>query len=210
MLVSIMGKKKVFIGLFGGTFNPVHIGHVQLVRSAQHIASLDVIYCIPTAFAPHKNNKTILPFEERCYLLQSKLQYESSIFLSTIEAELPTPSYTFRTLQYFSRSFPYSEQFFICGSFDFLGIHSWEHGKYILRYTNYVIAPRNSIGIDDIKKYIEKYVVIKKIEEEEQKITLYSQDAKYIYLCIPMIPISSTEIRSINNTGEEDERTKSR
>lgn len=200
--------KNTRIGLFGGTFNPIHVGHIQIIRYAQEIASLDVIYCIPTGVAPHKNNAHILPFETRCNLTQSKLVNEHSLLVSTIEAELPTPSYTFRTLQYFSSSFPYSEQFFICGSLDFLDIHSWEEGSFILEHTNYIIAPRNSITFNDIKDYIKQYVSILDIEEKKESIHIHSQYASYIYLCIPQIPISSTEIRRITNRGENSERTK--
>lgn len=206
MLRCLMRKKYTRIGLFGGTFNPIHVGHIQIMRRAKELGSLDVIYCIPTGFAPHKDNAIILPFDERCSHIQSKLAHEESIFLSTIESELTIPSYTFRTLQYFTRSFPYSEQFFICGSADFLTIDSWEQGENILQHTNYIIAPRSTVAFEDVRKYIEKYTHIENIEEEENKISIYSTYAMYIYMCIPMIPISSTEIRAMKRRDGDNER----
>lgn len=191
-----MKSNELRIGLFGGTFNPIHIGHVQLMRNASNIAELDTIYCIPTCVAPHKDNATLLSFVERCSMVRKKLEHEPHIFLSTIESELPVPSYTYRTLDYFKRSFPYSKQYFICGSIDFTAIHTWDKGRSIIQHTNCIIAPRGETMLDEIQGYIESYTQIIAINQKGRAIIFSTTYAEYIYMDIPTIPISSTEIRT--------------
>lgn len=132
------------IGLLGGTFDPVHFGHLQLAEAALRECSLDKVFFVPAASPPHKDETTVTSFAHRVAMLEIVSAKNSHFACSAIEGQLPTPSYTFDTLHALGDFFPEdADLFFIIGVDAFLDIKTWKSYREILRLVNIVIAQRN-------------------------------------------------------------------
>jgi len=132
------------IGLLGGTFDPVHTGHLQLAEAALRECRLDRILFIPSASPPHKVGTPITSFAHRLAMLELVSKGNPRFACSAIEGDLPTPSYTIDTLRVLGGLFPgETEFFFIIGVDAFLDFATWKSYRDILRLVNIVIALRN-------------------------------------------------------------------
>lgn len=133
----------VRIGLLGGTFDPVHFGHLRLADVAMAECHLEQVLFIPAAQPPHKDETTLSPFAHRVAMLEIAGRLSDRFACTTIERELPTPSYTFETLQRIKGSLPPgADVFFIIGADAFLDLLSWRSYEQILQLVNLVVARR--------------------------------------------------------------------
>ncbi len=133
----------VRIGLLGGTFDPVHFGHLRLADVAMTECSLEQVLFIPAAQPPHKDETTLSPFADRVAMLEIAGRRSDRFGCTTIEGELPTPSYTFETLRKINGSLPPgADIFFIIGADAFLDLLSWRSYENILQLVNLVVARR--------------------------------------------------------------------
>ncbi len=131
------------IGLLGGTFDPVHFGHLQLAEVAMTECALERVVFIPAAQPPHKDETTLSPFAHRVAMLKIAGRLSDRFACTAIEGELPTPSYTFETLRKINGSLPLgAEVFFIIGADAFLDLLSWRSYEKILELVNLVVARR--------------------------------------------------------------------
>ncbi|MCI5130129.1 MAG: nicotinate-nicotinamide nucleotide adenylyltransferase, partial [Candidatus Electrothrix sp. EH2] len=114
------------IGLFGGTFDPVHKGHLSIARQAAEEAGLDEVLFLPAADPPHKKAPGAA-YQHRVAMLESVLgaspAAEDRFAVSLLEAELPFPSYTVETLSELQRRLPHSRCSFIIGADSLLELH---------------------------------------------------------------------------------------
>lgn len=136
-------KKRV--GIFGGTFDPVHSGHIEAVNSFLDSHLIDEIWVMLTPDPPHKSPNTHrASYQHRLAMLKLALQGVDNVQISTIENELPKPSYTLQTLQYLSGKYP-ENLFFLClGGDSVNSFHAWHRYKEILK--NYSILAVNRPG----------------------------------------------------------------
>lgn len=145
------------IGLLGGTFNPVHLGHLQLADAAMAECSLDQVVFIPSGQPPHKDEAAIASFADRIAMLQIAGKNEKRFSCSAIEGELPTPSYTIDTLRAIGSRFPAATDFFfIIGADAFLDLLSWKSYEEILRCVALIVAERQGYGGDRLIKFLKK------------------------------------------------------
>jgi len=132
------------IGLLGGTFDPIHNGHIQLAQGAKAECDLDEIIFIPAAMPPHKDPTGITPFADRVAMLGLVCESNSGFSLSTIESKLPHPSYTIATLEALKNDVGgNSRLYFIIGSDSFLEIQTWHRFQDILDRFNLIVARRD-------------------------------------------------------------------
>ncbi|WP_029513253.1 nicotinate-nucleotide adenylyltransferase [Mycoplasmopsis primatum] len=143
------------IGLFGGSFNPVHNGHIKIAKFAYETLKLDKIYFIPTAISPFKKKNKVAPDIDRVNMLnlaleKSNINYEISQF----ELKRGGISYTFETIRYFKQKFPNDELFFIMGSDLLPKFHKWEYVDEMVQSCQFVVYKRNkNINKINAKKY---------------------------------------------------------
>ncbi len=130
-------------GILGGTFDPVHNGHIALAKTAKEVCSLDDVLLLPAPLPPHKRDVLLSSYADRVAMLEIAVADHDDLSVSTLEQLLPTPSYTIDTLQYLKLHSPDSvELYFLCGSDTFLDIRSWKEYEHVLAGCNFIVFSR--------------------------------------------------------------------
>jgi nicotinate-nucleotide adenylyltransferase len=145
------------IALFGGSFNPVHNGHLRLAVEMWESLRPDRLDFIPTANPPHKPNASLLPFELRVELLRAACTAFPAFHISTLEAERPEPSYTAVTLARYRELYPRAELYFMMGSEDFAGLATWKDWQRLPELANLLILPRQGIEEADFSAAVRRF-----------------------------------------------------
>ncbi len=135
------------IGLLGGTFDPVHFGHLQLAESALLECGLDKVVFIPAAEPPHKNSTAVSSFRHRLAMLELAIQGRKGFECNAIEELLPKPSYTIdtlRVLQNHYRKYYHGDYllYFMIGADAFLDILSWKTHREVLCSVHIILSHR--------------------------------------------------------------------
>lgn len=182
------------IGLLGGTFDPVHQGHLQMAELAKRFCGLQEVRFIPAAVPPHKNCNVVASFNHRANMIQLALAGRPDFRLSTIEASLPEPSYTIDTLHYFyTHADIAAEFFFIIGADAFLDITTWKLYRQVLQAAHFVVMDRAGCAASEVTDLIKRLGY----ESEESSHCWYHPGLKKkIYFpSMSIIDISSSRIR---------------
>lgn len=134
-------------GLFGGTFNPIHKGHLMAAERVLDRFSLDRIYIIPSRVPPHKIPAYLAPAEERMRMIQLSLPSDTRYHLSDVELKRSGPSYTIDTVDCFSTHIlPGTALFMVTGMDAFLEIHTWKSHRRLLELIQPVVVTRSIDG----------------------------------------------------------------
>lgn len=136
-------------GIFGGTFNPVHNGHVALAARILKAARLNEVWLMVTPQNPWKANKVLLDDDLRLEMVRAAVEGVEGLVASDFEFALSKPSYTWNTLQALSAAYPNRRFTLIIGADNWAGFNGWyEHDK-ILANHRVVVYPRKGADIDD-------------------------------------------------------------
>ena len=130
------------IGLFFGTFDPVHHGHVSIVQSILNEKYIDQVWVILSPLSPFKQGRSIVDFFHRKKMLEKAFKDNANVYISDIESELKKPNYTIDTLLYVRKKHPKNEFSIILGADNFNKIHLWKNYKSILEDYPVFIYPR--------------------------------------------------------------------
>lgn len=134
------------IGILGGTFNPVHIEHVNLAKSAIDELNLDALLIMPTFISPHKNNSPA-PCEDRLNMLKIAFKNLEKVIISDYEIEKGGKSYTYLTVEHFKKLYS-SQIFFICGGDMLTDFKSWRYPERILSACTLAVFDREGFYTD--------------------------------------------------------------
>ena len=181
-----MDKKKRY-GIYGGSFDPIHIGHVALAENAVRECGLDKLIFMPAYISPFKQDRHVTDGRDRCRMIETVLKTNSAFCLSRYELNKQGTSYTIKTLRHWEKLLD-GELFFILGFDSAVQIDTWFEGEEILKNYHLVTARRPDTD------YAEG---LKKIESFREK---YGADITVLN----MIPVdaSSTEIRNLIKEGK--------
>lgn len=169
------------IGLFFGSFNPIHIGHLALANYFVEFTDIDKIWFIVSPQNPLKERKSLLNDYLRLEMVRIAIyNYPKKYFVSNIEFNMPKPSYTIDTLSYLKEKYPNNEFVLLMGSDNLKTLHKWKNYKEIISHHKIYVYPRPNINIDDIKI-----------------------DADYEIFDAPQMDISSSFIRKAIKDGKE-------
>lgn len=184
-----MAREKV--GIFGGTFNPVHVGHLRLALEVRELAGLDLVECLPSGVPPHKSARGILPFALRVRLLRQAVTGIPGLDVNELEGSLPGPSFTCRTIDTLLQLRPQTEFSFLLGSDDLLNITSWEEGNELPRKMNFIIIER-LVSFDKALAFAR--TTWPENRQQENRL-LFPDGTNMLFLSPPRLEISSTLIR---------------
>ncbi len=170
------------IGLYFGTFNPIHIGHLIIANYMVEFSDLDEVWFVVTPHNPHKKKKTLLEDHHRFAMVEIAVENFTKLQASKVEFNLPQPNYTVNTLAYLEEKYPEKDFCLIMGEDNLKSFHKWKNYEVILdRYSIYVY-PRISEGIVDTQ--FDNHKKIKKVNA-------------------PIIELSSTFIRKAIKSGKD-------
>lgn len=136
------GKK---IGIMGGTFNPIHNGHLLIAENALYQYHLDKIYFIPTGHSPHKGEQMIASAKIRYEMIERAIYGNPGFAASSIEINSPETSYTYHTLEKLTALYPDNRFYFIMGGDSLHDFHSWKNPKRICELCHLLVAVRNDM-----------------------------------------------------------------
>lgn len=129
------------VGLLGGTFNPVHAGHIRHALEVGEALNLERVLLTPAAVPPHKAAAGLLPFALRVELARAAARGASRLGVNTLEGELDGPSYTFVSLRAWRERHPGVTPFFLMGVEDFAALRSWHRGLELPGLARLVVVP---------------------------------------------------------------------
>jgi len=129
------------IGLFGGTFDPVHIGHIEIADSFINSGCIDELWILLTPFPPHKLEKKHVSYDTRFQMLKLAFK-EFDCKILSVEKDLPKPSYTYRTIQALKKDHPDNIFYFCLGEDSLSKFHTWKHYEKILEEAELLVAKR--------------------------------------------------------------------
>lgn len=179
-MIKVSKSKK--IGIMGGTFNPIHHGHLLLAEDARNYCGLDEILFMPSGCSYMKKEEEIVSNKKRIAMTALAIEDNSYFALSTLETEREGATYTCDTVRSLKELHPENEFYFILGADNLFTIETWKSPDIIFKNCNLIVAARGEKEDDEI---------CKKAKELEQKF----QDANIIIMPERKIDISSSEIR---------------
>lgn len=173
------------IGLFGGTFDPIHLGHLIVMENVLNIMNLDKIIILPSSNPPHKQDKDKTDVKLRVDMVKKAIKNNNRIILSTFEANSNEVIYSYQTINYFKEKYPTDEFYYVMGEDSFMNIESWKNYKDLLK-ENLIVFARSSIDSQSS--------LVKKVKETNKE---------NIHLINNLnINISSTLIRNLLRNGK--------
>ncbi len=140
------------IGIYGGSFNPVHKGHIHLAESAVKEFELDMIYFVPSRISPHRSSAEYVSGEDRLEMLRIATSGNPLFHVSDYELKIDRTSYSVYTVEHFRQKFPNDELFLLVGSDMLLSFDKWYCFEKILSEVTLLVVSRNSGDIDSLRK----------------------------------------------------------
>lgn len=168
------------IGIFGGTFDPPHLGHLILAAEAQAQLELDRLLFVLTPSPPHKQSRTITPIEIRLEMVQSAIMDNPAFELSRVDIDRPPPQYAVDTVRSLGQTFPEAELVYLMGGDSLQDLPTWNRPREFVRACHYLGVmrrPGDHIDLTDIESQIPGI------------------GAKVLFVDAPLLEISSSEIR---------------
>lgn len=168
------------IGLFGGSFNPIHNAHVKLASTICKEAGLDKVWFLVTPHNPLKRQEGLMDEKDRLAMVRIALEKEPNLKASDYEFHLERPSFTWNTLQHLSKDYPTDEFYIIIGGDNWEIFNHWAHHEEILRDYHIIVYPRKDSLMDTT-----------------------SLPPSVSIIRMPEMDISSTMIREMLRNGED-------
>ena len=183
-----MNETKKRMGILGGTFNPIHIGHLRMAESAIEALALDTVLIMPTGNSYMKNAKDILPGEIRLKMVELSADTNPRLVPSDLEIKRNGHTYTYETLEQLHSIYPNTEFYFIVGADCLFSIERWYKPERIFEQCTLLAANRNDVPVKDLQD---------KCEDLKKRF-----DAKIELFDMPQLHISSSMIRNLKKEGK--------
>ena len=185
------------IGLFGGTFNPFHNGHIEIIKPVRNKFKLEKIFFIPSATPPHKPDINLASANDRFKMVSTSLKDSRFFFASNKELTREGPSYTIDTINEFKQEYDKSTNFYLLmGSDAFLDITTWKQKDKIFQNISIIVMLRGLWeNYDSITSFIDQHISKEYIFNKADNCFHHTTQHKILIFNVPKIDISSTTIR---------------
>lgn len=178
------------IGIMGGTFNPIHQGHIMLAQRAYEQFQLDKVLVIPNKLPVYKDRDELLDSKQRSRMVQLAIADFPYMEFSALELNRSGPTYTIDTLQALSRQYSGDDLFFILGGDSLVDLHKWRQYMEILALATILCARREDADVPELD------IAKERLQREVPEARIYIMDT-------PMMNISSTAIREQLQAGNK-------
>jgi nicotinate-nucleotide adenylyltransferase len=193
------------VALFGGTFDPVHAGHIAVAQAAQKRFHLDAIHFMPSSRPPHKSKPALTPFVHRYAMVALACTDHPGFFPSLAEAPVdgtaPHVFYTIDTVRRYRREHPDDHLYFILGADQFLEIPTWKSYEALLDSCDFIIASRPGFRVDLLRLLIPPEKLGRAQGHDPNKIVL--RKSVVHLLTTVSSHVSSTEVRQRLEDGQK-------
>lgn len=189
------------LGIFGGTFDPIHLGHLRTAEEIGERLRLARVYLIPSAAPPHKTRDPVSAFHHRLRMAQLAVEDASSLAVLDLEGRRPGFSYSIETLKDFHRIFhPAPDLYFILGMDAFLELQTWKEYRDLFNYAHFVVISR--AGTPDVSPlgYLEELGIPARPTARPEVLALPSGTSLH-FLTPTRLDISATRIRRLVSQG---------
>jgi nicotinate-nucleotide adenylyltransferase len=194
------------IAFYGGSFDPVHLGHIAIAKRLSTLFDLDEFVFIPAFHAPHKKRLSPTPALDRFAMLALATNNENNISISKMEIEVPNKPYTVETLARLKELLPGEQLFFVMGADSWRDIRTWREWEKVLTLTNHIIVtrPGYEINTEHLTREINEMVVDVRGQGE---VVIKSESEKKIYITDAVnIDVAAVEIRKKIRKGDDSWR----
>lgn len=192
------------IGLFGGTFDPIHWGHLRSAEEVSETFGLDRVFFIPASIPPHKRGQTTTPVQDRLKMVRLAVAKNRRFAVSKAEISRPGISYSIDTLRHFARKLHKGDSlYFIIGLDAFREIGSWKDFADLFSLCNFIVTSRP--GTKDCNPLRGTGVAVKKLFCYDPKEGCYrhrSGSRLLLFIELTDIAISASEIRNLVKRGQ--------
>jgi len=189
------------VGLLGGTFDPIHLGHLETASAAQRALLLDCVYVLPSNVPPHRTQQPAASSHHRFAMTALAINGINGLRASDIELSTPGPSYTAETLTRFAgaTAFAASQLFFITGADAFAEIETWYRYPDVLELANFIVVSRPGCAVETLRNRLPT-LAGRMIEIDEKKAAAANEqpeaNSHSIFLVNATTPdVSSSDIR---------------
>ena len=173
------------IGLFFGSFNPMHVGHKIIASYMVEFMDLDKVCFIVSPQNPEKNKSSLLDQYHRLQIIRHEIEDENKLIVSDIEFTLPVPSYTIDTLSVLKEKYPKNDFSLIMGSDNIKSLHKWKNYKEILKYHRIYVYPREGHKLSMVDKNIYYVNNVPKMEISASFIRSSIKEQKDVSYLVP-------------------------
>jgi nicotinate-nucleotide adenylyltransferase len=185
----------VRIGLFGGTFNPIHVGHLAAAKAALQRFQLDRVYFIPNGNPPHKHHPA--PFADRLAMVALACNSEPRFIPSTAEAPAGKTRYSIHTVRRFRKEMgEQAELFFLIGADAFLTIRSWQQWQGLLNLTHFVVISRPGFDLARVETVLPANWKRRGTPRDRRGIEYRLHGASVFVISGVWEPVSATDVRN--------------
>ena len=189
------------IGLFGGTLNPIHFGHLRSAEEVREALGLDEIWFVPAAFPPHKQSETLVSFSDRLAMIELATAPVAYFKVLSIEMERPGPSYSIDTLKELRKLHGSKAKFFfIIGSDAFLDIETWKDYSHLTDFASLVVMERRYGDLERAREVISRAFPEHRVQDKRGIYVAPGREAIY-FNPVTHLAISGTDIRRRAKTG---------
>lgn len=198
------------VGLLGGTFNPIHFGHLRSAVEVQRKFALDSVCFIPSAIPPHKDSSSVANAADRLEMIRMAISGYSALTVSDVELKRSGPSYTIDTVKYFKTSQSDQTFFYLITGLDaFLEIDTWKSFRELFSLIPFIVMKRpglnytdSSSGIENLGTFLEGKIS-KGYSFSLEQFCYIHLSYRQVYVCeVSQLDISSTKIRWMVQKGE--------
>jgi len=202
------------IGLFGGTFNPIHLGHIQVVREVKTGFGLDKILIIPSALPPHKETDGVVDAENRLEMIRLAFSDDPNFMISDVELKRSGPSYTIDTVRHFKSTSPENTELYLIVGLDaFLEIDTWKSYDDLFLLIPFIVMSRaiNEENSDELewrslKNYLQSKISKGYTFSPTQSSFIHDKKQSVCVFNVTPVDISSTTIRKRIKEGRSIKR----
>lgn len=193
--------KKKRIGLFGGTFNPIHLGHLRGAEEIREAFGLEEVIFIPSAIPPHKAPEEIIDARHRVEMVRLAIASNPFFSLSEIELSRPGKSYSIDTIRYFCDASG-DAFFFIVGGDAFVEIETWKDYQNLFSLCHFIVMARPGFEKTPVASQLPKALNTAFQYDLETKLWVHLSGYCLYFKEISFLDISSTKVRELIERGE--------